>query len=111
MTTYKNARGSVLKLKFNDDNTITGTFITAVASKECQQAIGTRKPVTGYITKNSIAFVVSYPECGAVVSLAGNIEDNKSLIDTTAIIVHSTAHIATEGPGARMISHDVFNKV
>src|SRR5579863_7148351 len=93
---YKNAKGSILKLKINSDNTLTGSFTTAVASKECQQAIGMKRPLAGYIAKNALAFSVSYPECG-VVTFIGNIEEDQKLIDTTALIAHPTNHFAKEG--------------
>ncbi|HVE44734.1 MAG TPA: avidin/streptavidin family protein [Gammaproteobacteria bacterium] len=108
---YKNTRGSSLTLLFGSDNTVTGTFITAVASKECQEAIGTTRPVVGYTAKNAIALSVNYPECGSVVSFAGNIEKNKKTIDMTAIIARQSTEIAKEGPGARMISHEMFARV
>ncbi len=108
--TYKNTKGSILQLTINPDNTLTGSFTTAVASKECQQAIGMKRPIAGYIAKNALTFSVSYPECG-VVTFIGNIEDNQKLIDTTALVAHPTNHFAKEGPGARMISHDVFTRV
>ena len=110
LITYKNSRGSILKLKVNSDNSLTGFFTTAVASKECQQAIGMKRPIVGYIVKNALTFSVSYPECG-VLTFIGNIEDNQQTIDTTAILAHPSHHIAKEGPGARMISHDVFDRV
>ena len=47
---YKNTRGSTLTLQFATDNT-PGEFITAVASKECQQAIGMKRPIVGYTAK------------------------------------------------------------
>ncbi len=108
--TYKNTRGSVLKLQFNPDDTLSGTFTTAVASKQCQQAIGMKRPIVGFIAKNAISFTASYPECGSIVTFTGNIEENKKTIDTTAIVAHPSAQIAAEGPGARMISHDVFKR-
>lgn len=108
--TYKNTRGSELTLQFSSDNSLTGTFTTAVASKECQQAIGMKRPIVGYIAKNSITFSVNYPECGSVVSFIGNVENNKMVIDTTALVAHPSSKIAKEGPGARMISHDVFTR-
>src|SRR5438445_109335 len=88
--TYKNTRGSILKLQINSDNTLTGFFTTAVASKECQQVIGMKRPIVGYIAKNALTFSVSYPECG-VVNFIGNIEDNQKIIDTTAIVAHPSS--------------------
>jgi hypothetical protein len=111
MLIYKNTRGSTLKLRMNPDNTLSGIFTTAVASKECPQAIGTDKPLLGYVANNAIVFSVSYPECGSIVGFTGNIEKNNSLIDVTAIIAHQTKDIGSEGPGARMISHDIFNQI
>ncbi|MCC2666510.1 MAG: Avidin family [Gammaproteobacteria bacterium] len=107
---YKNTRGSMLTLQFNLDNTLAGTFTTAVASKECPQAIGMKRPIIGFIAKNAITFSTNYPACGSVVTFIGNIEKNKTIIDTTAIVAHQSIEIATEGPGARMISHDVFTR-
>jgi len=109
--TYQNTRGSVLTLKFGPNPVLTGQFTTAVASKECQQAIGTHRPIVGYIVDNALAFSVSYPMCGSVITLIGNIEKNKALIDMTGIVAHQSTNIAKEGPGARMISHDVFTRV
>jgi hypothetical protein len=106
---YKNTRGSSLELQINPDNTLSGFFVTAVASKECQQAIGMKRPIIGYIAKNAITFSVNYPDCG-VVTFIGNIEDNKKIIDTTAMVAHLSNQIAKDGPGARMISHDVFKQ-
>lgn len=107
---YKNTRGSTLELKIHPDNTLSGFFVTAVASKECQQAIGMKRPIIGFIAKNAITFSVNYPECG-VVTFIGNLEDNQKIIDTTAMVAHLSQQITKEGPGARMISHDIFKQV
>lgn len=107
---YKNTRGSTLKLQINEDHSLTGFFTTAVASKECPQAVGSERPIVGYIAKNALTFSVSYPECG-VVTFIGNIEDNLKIIDTTAIVAHASTQISKEGPGARMISHDIFTLI
>ncbi|KTC96100.1 avidin/streptavidin family protein [Legionella erythra] len=109
--TYKNERGSVLTLHFTSKDTLSGTFTTAVASKECQQAIGNQRPVIGYIVKNAITISVDYPACGSVLAFIGNIEQDKATIDVTAILAHQSTHIATQGPGARFIGHDVFKRV
>jgi hypothetical protein len=106
---YKNTRGSILNLNINTDNTLSGFFTTAVASKDCQQAIGMKRPIVGYIVKNALTFSVSYPGCG-VVTFIGNIENKQKTIDTTALVSHQSNQIAKEGPGARMISHDTFEQ-
>ena len=107
---YKNTRGSILKLQINPDNSVTGFFTSAVASKECQKAIGMQRPITGYIEKNALAFSVNYPGCG-VVTFIGNIEDNQKTIDTTAMITHTADSSSKEGMKARMITHDVFSRM
>ena len=86
-------------------------MFTTLASKECQQAIGMKRPIVGYTAKNAITFSVNYPECGSVVTFIGNIENNKSVIDTTAIVAHPSIQTAKETAGARMISHDVFTRI
>lgn len=108
--TYKNSRGSLLKLRINTDHTLSGTFTSAVASKECPQAIGLVRPIVGYIAKNALTLSVFYPECG-VVNFIGNIEENKNIIDTTFIVAHPAYHVARVEPGYQMIGHDVFIKV
>jgi hypothetical protein len=108
--TYKNARGSVLTLHFTSKDTLSGTFTTAVASKECQQVIGQERPIIGYIIDNAITISVDYPTCGSVLSFIGNIESDKKIIDTTSILAHQSTQIATQGPGARFIGHDIFKQ-
>lgn len=49
----KNQRGSTLNLTLNDNGSVSGTFETAVASKNCQQVIGKARPVTGFYSGNS----------------------------------------------------------
>ncbi|MCW8405366.1 avidin/streptavidin family protein [Legionella pneumophila] len=107
--TYQNTRGSTLELNFNEQNTLTGTFTTAVASKECQDVIGLARPIIGYIDGTAITFSVNYPTCGSVVTLTGHINSNKEKIDTIAIIAHQMSSF-TEGPGSQFISHDTFIK-
>lgn len=106
---YANTRGSVLTLDFAENN-LSGTFTTAVASKDCQEAIGMERPIVGFITGNALTFSVTYPSCGSVVTFIGNIENNKKTIDTTAIVAHQSTDTLKDGPGARMLSHDVFTR-
>lgn len=107
--TYQNTRGSTLELNFNKQNSLTGTFTTSVASKECQDVIGLARPIIGYIYGTAITFSVNYPTCGSVVTLTGHINSNKEKIDTIAIIAHQMSSF-TEGPGSQFISHDTFIK-
>lgn len=106
---YTSARGSVLTLDFAENN-LSGTFTTAVASKDCQEAIGMERPIVGFIADNAITFSVTYPGCGSVVTFIGNIENNKKTIDTTTIVAHQSANSLKDRPGARMLSHDVFTQ-
>ena len=107
---YRNSHGSTLNLQINSNQTLSGTFISAVASKECPQAVGMKRPIIGFIAKNALTMSISYPECG-VVNLIGNIEENNQIIDTISIVAHESHHIAKEGPGARFIGHDVFHRI
>ncbi|MBA2710071.1 MAG: hypothetical protein H0U57_05730 [Tatlockia sp.] len=107
--TYKNKRGSVLTLNFSTDNSINGTFTTAVANKECQEAIGMERPVIGYIANNAITFSVNYPKCGSVVTFIGNLQKDKNKIDTTWIVAHQNDSIKSN-IGTRLIGHDVFKR-
>ena len=105
--TYENSRGSILELNFNKKGPLTGTFTTAVASKECQDVIGRERPITGYLEGTAITFSVNYPTCGSVVTLTGHINPSKDTIDAIAIIVHQASSF-TEGPGSQFITHDTF---
>lgn len=104
--TYKNARNSTLVLNFTDKDHVTGSFTTAVATKDCQQAIGAPRPVIGYILGNSITLSVDYPDCGSVVSFSGNLNADKSQIETIAIVTHQSSGTF----GSQFISNDIFKQ-
>lgn len=108
--TYRNSYGSILILQINSNKTLSGNFTSAIATKECPQAIGMKRPIIGFIEKNALTMSVSYPGCG-VVNFIGNIEDNNQIIDTISIIAHESHHIAKERPGALLIGHDVFHRI
>lgn len=105
--TYKNGRGSLLNLKFNSDYTLTGSFTNAVASKSCQQSVGMKRPIQGFIAENAITIIVNYPGCGAVVTFIGNMNHSKKIIDTTALVAYQSSQ---DGPGSLMVTHDVFKQ-
>lgn len=112
MLTYKNNRGSVLKLQFSADNVLIGTYTTAVASKECPQVIGLERPIIGYITNNALAISIGYPACGSVVTFIGNIENDRSAIDTTSLVVHQSRDLTkSKKQATRFVGHDVFSRV
>lgn len=108
--TYKNSRGSILELEFNQKEKLKGTFTTAVASKDCQDVIGVKRPLIGYIDNSAITFSINYPTCGSVVSLTGHINENREKISTIAIIARQTSTYP-EAIGSQFITHDTFVKV
>jgi hypothetical protein len=109
--TYKNKRGSLLELNIQSDNQVSGYFTTAVASKTCPDAIGTKRPITGYMVGNAVTFSVVYPMCQSVLSISGNFTKNQNNIDTLSILTHQASDITHEGPGARFIGHDTYKKL
>jgi hypothetical protein len=110
-TTFKNQRGSILELNVLEGNKIEGYFTTAVASKTCPQAINQKRPIIGYITGNALTFSVVYPMCNSVLSITGNISKDKKVIDTLAILNKQADDVTHEGPGARFIGHDSYEKI
>ncbi|WP_058534518.1 avidin/streptavidin family protein [Legionella saoudiensis] len=109
-TIFKNQRGSILELNILEDNKISGYFTTAVASKTCPQAIKQKRPITGYIVGNALTFSVVYPMCDSVLSVTGNLSKDKKAIDTLSILNKQADDITHEGPGARFIGHDLYEK-
>jgi len=109
--TFKNQRGSILELSILADNKIEGYFTTAVASKTCPQAINKKRPITGYIVGNALTVSVVYPMCDSVLSISGNFDKAQKSIDTISILNKQAVDITHEGPGARFIGHDFYNKI
>ncbi|MDI9819768.1 MULTISPECIES: avidin/streptavidin family protein [unclassified Legionella] len=109
--TFKNQRGSVLELNILADNKIAGYFTTAVASKTCPEAVNKKRPITGYLIGNAITFSVVYPMCESVLSVSGNFDNEKKSIDTLAILNKQATDVTHEGPGARFIGHDSYQKI
>ena len=109
--TFKNQRGSILELNILADNKIEGYFTTAVASKTCPDAINKKRPITGYLIGNALTFSVVYPMCESVLSVSGNLDNEKTAIDTISILNKQASDIIHEGPGARLIGHDSYQKI
>lgn len=109
--TFKNQRGSVVELNLLENNQVEGYFTTAVASKACPQAIGTKRPVRGYTVGNALTFSVVYPMCNSVLIITGNFAKDQRAIDTMSILNLQAEDVTHEGPGARFIGHDTYKKV
>lgn len=109
--TFKNQRGSTLELNILEDNKIQGYFTTAVASKSCPEAVNTKRPITGFMVGNALSFSVVYPMCNSVLSIIGNLSKDNKNIDTLSILNKQADDIVHEGPGARFIGHDSYDKV
>lgn len=108
--TYKNQRGSILELNVQANNKVNGYFTTAVASKTCPEAIGKKRPITGYIVGNAVTFSVVYPMCESVLSVTGNFSQDQKTIDTLNILNKQASDVTQEGPGARFIGHDSYQQ-
>lgn len=109
--TFKNTRGSILELHVDANNLVIGTFTTAVASKECQQTIGIKRPITGYVAGSAITISVSYPSCSSVLTFIGNIDEDKGTIDATSIIARQSPQVFAHGSSTQFITHDTFGRV
>lgn len=108
---FKNQRGSLLELTIQSENQISGYFTTAVASKTCPDAIGTKRPITGYMVGNALTFSVVYPMCQSVLNISGNFTQSQNKIDTLSLLTQQAVDSTHEGPGARFIGHDSFKKI
>ncbi|WED42736.1 avidin/streptavidin family protein [Legionella cardiaca] len=108
---FKNGKGSVLELSSTKEGALTGYFTTAVASKECQQVIGQKRPVVGFLTGNAFTISIDYPDCGSALSIVGNLgKDNKTL-DTTWVVVHQAAVQRKKDLGARFMGHNTYHRI
>lgn len=109
-STWKNARGSTLTLQFLDKNALSGTFTTAVATKQCPKAVGMKRDINGFIVKNAITISVSYPDCGTVLTFIGNIDKQNGTLETTSILAQQADQVFAEGNGIQLITHDSFKR-
>ena len=113
-TKYVNQRGSVLILTKDkagaNSGTLTGTFTTAVASKDCQKVIGQPMPISGFYSGNAITLSVNFPLCNAVVAIIGNITNNNT-IDTLWLNAQQADNPNEEDWNSRTTGHDLFHKV
>ncbi|PPC90651.1 MAG: hypothetical protein CTY35_14235, partial [Methylotenera sp.] len=64
-----------------------------------------------YLVGNALTFSVVYPMCFSVVSITGNLSQDKKAIDTVSIVNKQSDDVSHEGPGARFIGHDSYEKI
>ena len=107
--TFKNEYGSNLELHVENQKALTGTFTTAVASKECQEVIGQKRPIIGYIDGTAITFSVNYPSCGSILTFTGHINQKRDTIKAISIVAHQMKSF-TQGPGSQFIGQNTFVK-
>lgn len=108
---FKNEKGSVLEFTSNKEGALTGYFTTAVASKDCQQAVGKKRPLVGFLTGNAFTVSIDYPDCGSALSIVGNMgKENKSL-DTTWVVVHQAPAASNKDLGATFVGHNSYKRV
>lgn len=82
--TYKNQRGSVLTLIWQDDKkdvgTLSGTFTTAVGN--CKTDMNVALPISGFFNGNAIAITVNFPHCKQVVAMVGHLTHRHDKLTT-----------------------------
>ncbi|WP_043873244.1 avidin/streptavidin family protein [Legionella massiliensis] len=108
---FKNENGSVLELSAGENSTVSGYFTTAVATKECQQAVGQKRPVVGFLTGNALTLSIAYPDCGSALSIIGNLKDDNKAIDTTWVVSHQLASAKNQGLAAQFIGHNIYQRI
>ena len=111
---YLNQRGSMLIMTKNKttatSGTLTGTFTTAVASKNCQKVIGQPMPISGFYTGNAFTLSINFPMCNTVVAMVGNMTSQGAL-DTLWLHTGQADNPNTEDWNARTTGHDLFHKM
>jgi hypothetical protein len=79
VVTYKNLRGSIMKLNWSPSKdkvgTVSGTFKTAVS--KCAAA-KRDVPVSGVYNGNALALTASFPGCSTVVAMSGNVSADRN---------------------------------
>lgn len=110
ISTWKNSHGSVLTLQVLDKNALSGTFTTAIATKQCPKAVGMKRNITGFIVKNAITVSVSYPDCGTVLTFIGNIDKQNGTLEATSILAQQADQIFAQRNSVQLITHDSFKR-
>ncbi len=108
---YTNQRGSELTITLHKESrnagTVTGTFKTAVAGKDCQRAVGKSESVTGFYAGNAITLSISYPHCGSAVAIVGNF-DKKNNIETMWMLAKQGRDSDGENWNNRLVGYDKY---
>lgn len=111
--TYKNQRGSVLRLNWHNTNQdtgmLTGTFTTAVGN--CTKDIGVALPLTGYFNGNAVAVTVNFPHCKQVVAMTGNISDRQKEIYTLWLDAAQSTDPRGNNWNSNIIGSDTFKRI
>ncbi len=111
---FQNQRGSTLTIvkKSTGGNAgmISGSFVTVVASKNCQQVIGKAVPVIGFYNGNAMALTINFPACEAVVGMVGNMV-KENIIQMIWLNAHQAKDPSGNDWNSRLIGYDEYRKV
>jgi hypothetical protein len=106
---FKNNYGSILELIVAEDSSVKGYFTTKVATKDCPQAIGQKRPVLGFLAGNALSLSINYPDCGSALSINGNLKEKNQAMDTTWIVSHQLVSVNTLK--AQFIGNNIYKRV
>ena len=110
---FKNQRGSMLKLIFQNEKTntgsLTGTFTTNVGN--CKADVGIPVPIRGYFNGNAIALIVNFPHCQQLVAMTGNLTDHYDELHTLWLDAHNVKDPVNKNWDSNIIGADSYKKV
>lgn len=108
---YKNQRGSVLTLKFDESadkgGQVSGTFTSAVGP--C--AAGKIMPVTGAVNGNAIAISVNLQECKKVIAMSGNFTGENKELHTLWLVASQSPDPQAKDWNANIMGADHYQRV
>lgn len=88
---WKNQFNSVMHLKLEEDNTLSGTFQTAIGRPNFDEQF----KLTGKINNNTIAFMVDFDQYGSIACWTGRFDE-----DYDGEVLHTMWHLAQSEGGA-----------
>ena len=110
---YQNEKGSTLILSKHatgqNQGTLTGTFASTVAPKNCQQEINQAKPIAGFYDGSAITVTAGFPKCHAVVAFVGNVSGKS--IDVIWLDAKGAPSEKGHAWERQLIGHDKFHRV